>query len=94
MIDLLAEDPKTRELVGFELKAEEADERKLAQAEKYMVALQSQAKKETRPSSRLLIVTGQPDPNLRKLVLELAESRGVKMDWLLYEVSVRLKDLE
>lgn len=93
VIDLLAEDPATRELVGFELKAEEADERIVAQAEKYMTALQSEAKKENRPGARLLIVTGQPDPNLRKLVLELAESRGVRTDWLLYEVSVKLKDL-
>lgn len=93
VVDLLAEDPRTRELIGFELKAEAADERIVAQAAKYMVALQSQAKKEDRPGARLLIVTGQPDPNLRAQVLELAKSRGVKTDWLLYEVSVKLKDM-
>lgn len=91
-VDLLAEDRKTRELVGFELKAETADERIVAQAAKYMTALQSQAEKEGRPGARLLIVTGQPDPNLREQVLELAKSRGVKTDWLLYQVSVELKD--
>lgn len=92
VVDLLAEDVKTRELVGFELKAEVADERVVAQAAKYMTALRSQAEKEGRPGARLLIVTGQPDPNLQEQVLELAKSRGVKTDWLLYQVSVDLKN--
>lgn len=93
VVDLLAEDRKTRELVGFELKAESADERIVAQSAKYMTALRTQAEKEGRPGARLLIVTGQPDPNLRDQVLELAKSRGVKTDWLLYEVLVQLKNV-
>ena len=91
VVDLLAEDTKTRELVGFELKAEAADERVVAQAAKYMIALGRQAEKEGRPGARLLIVTGQPDRNLQQQVRELAATRGVKSDWLLYQVSVDLK---
>lgn len=91
VIDLLAEDTKTRKLVGFELKAEAAGERIVAQAAKYMTALASQADKEDRPGARLLIVTGQPDPNLQSQVQELAKSRGVDTQWLLYKVSVDLK---
>jgi hypothetical protein len=91
VVDLLAEDTKTRELVGFELKAEEADERVVAQVAKYMTALALQAQKEGRPGARLLIVTGQPDRNLREQVQQLAETRGVKTEWLLYQVSVSLE---
>lgn len=91
VVDLLAEDTGTRELVGFELKAEAAGERVVAQAAKYMTALKAQAEKEGRPGARLLIVTGQPDPNLRDQIQELAQSRGVKTEWLLYRVSVELK---
>lgn len=91
IVDLLAEDTHTRELVGFELKTEAADERIVAQAAKYMSALKIQADKEDRPGARLLIVTGQPDPNLRDQVQELAASRGVPTEWLLYKVSVELK---
>jgi hypothetical protein len=91
VVDLLAEDKKTRELVGFELKAEAADERVVAQAAKYMTALSRQAEKEDRPGARLLIVTGQPDRNLQEQVQELAATRGVKTEWLLYQVSVELK---
>ena len=50
-----------------------------------MIALGRQAEKEGRPGARLLIVTGQPDRNLQQQVRELAATRGVKSDWLLYQ---------
>lgn len=56
-----------------------------------MTALALQAQKEGRPGARLLIVTGQPDRNLREQVQQLAETRGVKTEWLLYQVSVSLE---
>lgn len=89
-IDLLAVDKKSRELVGFELKAANADAGIVAQAAKYMKALAVQAKKEDRPGARLLIVTGQPDESLSELVQDLAKKYDVKTSWLLYRVSIDL----
>ncbi len=91
-IDLLAEDTKSGELVGFELKAGNADERIVAQSAKYMKALAVQAKKENRPGARLLIVTGQPDKVLADLVQDAAKKHGVKTNWLLYSVSIDLNE--
>lgn len=91
IIDLLAEDTTTHELVGFELKADAAGDRIVGQAGRYMTALRSQAEKEGKPGARLLIVTGQPDPNLNDQIQQLATSSGVKTEWLLYQVSVDLK---
>lgn len=89
-IDLLAEDAKTRELVGFELKAKNADRGIVAQAADYMKALTALAKKEDRPGARLLIVTGQPDKALADLVQDVAKKHGVKTTWLLYNVTIDL----
>ncbi|MGV0635908.1 hypothetical protein ABQE69_15995 [Mycolicibacillus trivialis] len=90
IIDLLAEDEKTGELVGFELKAAEADDRLVGQAAKYMRALAHRAKAEGRPGARLLIVTGQPDESLFERVQVHAEKYGVETQWLLYRVSIDL----
>ncbi|MGV0833954.1 hypothetical protein, partial [Mycolicibacterium thermoresistibile] len=92
IIDLLAEDKKTGELVGIELKAAEADERVVHQAGKYMRSLAKQAAKDGRPGARLLIVTGQPDEELEEHVQVLAEKYGVEAQWLLYSVSIRLSE--
>ena len=92
VVDLLAEDKKTGELVGFELKAAEADDRVVGQAAKYMRSLARQAAKEGRPGARLLIVTGQPDESLAGLVQEHAVRHGVKTQWLLYRVSIDLSE--
>lgn len=89
-IDLLAVDTKSRELVGFELKAGSADERIVAQSAKYMKALKAQAAKEGRPGARLLIVTGQPDAALADLVQDAAKKHGVETCWLLYKVTIDL----
>ncbi|OBF29776.1 endonuclease NucS domain-containing protein [Mycobacterium sp. ACS4331] len=92
IVDLLAEDKKTRELVGIELKHAAPDQGIVAQSTKYMDALRAQAEKEGRPGARLLIVTGQPDRNLHAQAQELAAIRGVQMTWLLYRVSVELSE--
>jgi hypothetical protein len=92
IIDLLAEDKKSRELVGFELKGEEGDDRLAGQALRYMRALARRAKKEGRAGARLLIVTGQPDQNLHKDVQLFAEKEGVKTQWLLYRVTIDLTE--
>jgi hypothetical protein len=90
IVDLLAEDKKSGELVGFELKAGEADDRVVGQAAKYMQSLARQAAKENRSGARLLIVTGQPDESLADRVQAHAERHGVKTQWLLYRVSIEL----
>ncbi len=93
IIDLLAEDKKSHELVGFELKTQQADDRLLTQVEKYTTALSRQAKKEGKPGARLLIVTGQPDQHLQSAVQDLANLRGVKTQWLLYSVQLDLTEV-
>jgi hypothetical protein len=56
--DLVAEDAKTRELVGIELKAGEPDEGIVAQAAKYMHALKSAAEEKGLKGARMMIITG------------------------------------
>lgn len=93
-IDLLAVGTKSGELVGFELKASGADERIVAQSVKYMKALSAQAKKESRPGARLLIVTGQPDEILAEQVQDAGKKYGVKTSWLLYRVTIDLDEVK
>jgi hypothetical protein len=90
IIDLLAVDKATDELVGFELKVADGDDRLLGQAARYMPLLKSRAKKEGRSGARLIIVTGQPDAALASRIQDLAIKYGVKVDWLLYTVSIDL----
>lgn len=89
-IDFLAVDTKTKELVGIELKAEEPDQRIVAQAAKYMRALKMRAATEGLVGARLMIITGQPDEELAQAVHGYAEQLGVKMDWFLYRVRFEL----
>lgn len=89
-IDLLAVDSKRDELVGFELKVSEGDDRLIGQAAKYLSALAKQADREGRAGARLVIVTGQPDEELAVRVQDLAEKYGIAADWLLYSVSIDL----
>lgn len=90
VIDLLAFDKKTDELVGFELKVAEGSDRMLGQVARYMPCLVNQAKKEGRSGARLIVITGQPDPGLASSVQDLAMRYGVKTEWLLYNVSIEL----
>ncbi len=92
VIDLLAEDKKTHELVGIELKAGAPDKGLVYQAGRYMDALQRKAMKDGRPGARLLIVAGQPDEEFRSQVEVLAEKRNVPTEWLIYTVSLSLKE--
>ena len=92
VVDVLAENKKTRELVGIELKAGEADDRLVGQAAKYMRALKAEAAKRDRPGARLLIVSGQPDQALADRVQTHAEKYGVPTTWLLYRVSMALSE--
>lgn len=87
-IDLLAEHKKTRELVGFELKAAGPTKVIAGQAGLYMRALARKAEKDGRRGARLVIVTGQPDELLAEQVQTQAERYGVPTQWLLYKVSI------
>ena len=90
IIDLLAVDKKTNELVGFELKVDDDDGRLFDQAARYMTWLAKLAKHEKRRGARLIIVTGQPNPDLAARVRELASRYEVPTEWLLYKVNVEL----
>jgi nucleotide-binding universal stress UspA family protein len=92
IIDLLAVNKNTDELVGFELKVSEGDDRLVGQATKYISALKKQADKEGRAAARLVIVTGQPDEELDARIQDFAEKYEVKAEWLLYNVSIDLSE--
>lgn len=89
-IDVLAEQRKTRELVGFELKAAGPTKVIAGQAGLYMKALARKAAREDRRGARLVIVTGQPDELLAEQVQTQAEKYGVPTQWMLYKVSLDL----
>ena len=91
-IDLLAEDKKSKELVGIELKPGEPDKGLVSQAGRYMTALKQKAAKGGRPGARLLIVSGQPDREFQSQVQALAEKRGVPTSWLTYTVKMTLQE--
>jgi hypothetical protein len=55
-----------------------------------MELLANKAAEDGRPGARLLIVTGQPDEGLAKLVQRHADDFGVKTDWLMYKVEIDL----
>lgn len=88
--DMVAEDTKSGELVGIELKVGEPDQGIVAQASKYMKALKAQAEAENRKGARLLIITGQANADLAALVQAESQNLGVKCDWLLYRVRFEL----
>nr|WP_090339732.1 endonuclease NucS domain-containing protein [Mycolicibacterium malmesburyense]CRL68246.1 hypothetical protein CPGR_00798 [Mycolicibacterium malmesburyense] len=92
IIDLLAEDRKTHQLVGIELKAGAPDKGLVSQAGRYMDALKRKAAEDRRPGARLVIVSGQPDEEFRSQVEIIAEKRGVPTEWLIYTVSLSLKE--
>lgn len=94
ILDFLAVDRETGELVGIELKAEEADDRVVGQAAKYMRALKAQAQAQGRKGARLLIVTGQPDEDLAAYVQAEAAKYGVPTQWLLYRVRFELVETQ
>jgi hypothetical protein len=37
------------------------------------------------------VITGQPDERLREDLAALCESRGYRVDWLIYEAQIRLR---
>ena len=91
-VDLLAEDRKNHLLVGFELKHDAPGRDLVSQAGDYMDALRALAEKEGLRGARLVIVTGQPDPNRQAQIQEFAKTRGVETTWLLYRLSMKLTE--
>ena len=90
IIDLLCEDRATRYLVGVELKHGPADRGLPAQMIDYMVELERLSKKEGRPGFRGVVVTGQPDSRLKRLLDGAAAEQGFRIDWLVYRASMTL----
>lgn len=92
-IDLLAEEKRTGTLVGFELKVGEPPEGLVNQAARYMTALKARASERNRPGARLIIVTGQPDPEIQSRVEILAQKEGVPVQWFIYAASMTVKEI-
>lgn len=93
-IDLLAADKKTGALVGIELKAGEPRRDVVSEAASYMSALKKKSIAEDLPTPRLLIVSGQPDPEFQKQIQALSNKEGVPTQWLTYAVSMSLKEIK
>lgn len=93
-IDILAEDKKTKALVGIELKAGAPDRRIVSQAGSYMRALKKESEDKGLPlPPRLLIISGQPDQELQSDVKDQSTKHGVPVQWLIYTVSLTLKEV-
>lgn len=90
-LDILAEDKKTKALVGIELKAGPPRRDLVSQTGSYMAALKKKSANEGLPTPRLIIVTGQPDQEFQSDVQTLSEKHGVPVQWLIYTVSLTLK---
>lgn len=91
VIDLLCEERGTRALVGVELKHQVPDRGLPSQMIDYMIELERLAEREQRLGFRGMVITGQPDPRLREDLEALAEQRGYRVDWYLYEAGIKLK---
>ncbi|ORW12743.1 hypothetical protein AWC16_06140 [Mycolicibacter longobardus] len=92
-LDILAEDKKTKALVGIELKAQEPKRDLVSQAGSYMTALKKMSAAKDLPTPRLLIVTGQPDQEFQRDIKTLSEKYGVPVQWLIYTISLTLKEV-
>jgi len=93
VIDLLCEERKGRGLVGIELKHGPADRGLPAQMIDYMTELERLAKRERRPTFRGIVITGQPDIRLKRLLETAAAPRGWRVDWHVYQASIALRGL-
>jgi len=84
-IDLMFKDRKNNDLVGVELKKGEPDDRTVQQISVYFRALQAEAKREG-CGFRLVLITGQPHPDIERSLRELTDDRfelwryAVKLD--------------
>lgn len=92
-IDLLAEEKKTGTLVGIELKTGAPPDRLVNQAGRYMEALKNRASEKGHPGARLIIVTGQPDPEIQARIRTLATAQGVPVQWFIYAASMTVKEI-
>ncbi|TDK96486.1 hypothetical protein EI067_15395 [Mycobacterium paragordonae] len=91
-LDLLAKRPRRNELVGIELKLDEADDRAVGQAQQYIDDLVKEAGKLGLQPHFMLIAGGQPNKSVRSRIESYAQTRGVGVTFLIHraEMSLRL----
>jgi hypothetical protein len=91
-LDLLFERTTApRELVGVELKNKYPGDGIAGQAARYIDGLAKLGEKRGIANTRLVIITGQPDPIRERAVADIAHERGARVEWLLYRVSLDLE---
>jgi len=90
-LDLLAKRPRRNELVGIELKRDEADDRAVGQSQHYVDDLAKEAQKLGFSPHLVLIAGGQPNRSVRTRIESYAEARGVSVTFLLHSVELKLR---
>lgn len=90
-LDLLAKRPRRNELVGIELKLDEADDRAVGQSQHYVHDLAKEAEKSGAKAHFILIAGGQPNKSVRARIESYAEAHGVAVTFLLHSVTMSLR---
>lgn len=91
-LDLLFERTSApRELIGVELKNKYPGDGIAGQAARYIDGLARLGEKRGIANTRLVIITGQPDPVRERAVADIARERGARVEWLLYSVNLDLE---
>lgn len=90
-LDLLAKRPRRNQLIGIELKLDEADDRAVGQSLHYIDDLAKEAEKFGTQPHFILIAGGQPNKSVRARIESYAETRGVGVTFLLHRVEMSLR---
>lgn len=90
-LDLMAKRPRRNQLVGIELKLDEADDRAVGQSQHYIDDLVKEAEKHGAEPHFMLIAGGQPNKSVRTRIESYAKTRGVGVTFLLHQVEMSLR---
>ncbi|OBK15746.1 hypothetical protein [Mycobacterium asiaticum] len=90
-LDLLAKRPRRNQLVGIELKLDEADDRAVGQSQHYIDDLAKEAERQGMEPHFALIAGGQPNKSVRARIESYAKARGVGATFLLHRVEMSLR---
>lgn len=90
-VDLLAKRPRRNQLVGIELKLDEADDRAVGQSQHYIDDLAKEAERQGVEPHFMLIAGGQPNKSVRARIESYAKTRGVGVTFLLHRVEMSLR---
>ncbi|MDX1887740.1 hypothetical protein [Mycolicibacterium sp. 120270] len=89
-VDILCKRPADNQLVAIELKVGQPDDRSAGQTQQYLDDLARHAKARDFKSAHLIVISGQPDKSVRERVEQHASSRGLTVEFLLYQVQTKL----